>query len=80
MPMTRTYRDGRMLYDARYDRWTVWDLYAKPCPLHCGEAFDLKVGQHFLPCRIEMDCEWFIEFSNTKFYLHPDVSYWIRVR
>ncbi|WP_430734218.1 DUF5348 domain-containing protein [Fodinisporobacter ferrooxydans] len=39
-----------------------------------------KVGDDFLPCRIEMDSEWVVYFRNTRFRLHPKVSCWIRVR
>jgi hypothetical protein len=43
IPRSQTYREGRILYDARADRWDVWDVYAIPTPLHCGEAFEMKV-------------------------------------
>lgn len=78
--MTSQVRDGRLLYDAKYDCWEVWDAYPEPALVHCGEAFDLKVGDDFLPCRIEMDRQWIVYFRNTRFVLHPDMSYWIRVR
>ncbi|WP_083939749.1 DUF5348 domain-containing protein [Desulfoscipio gibsoniae] len=72
-------RDGRILYNVKTDRWDVWDVYSKPVALHCGECFEIKLGDHFLSCRIEMDSEWVIYLSNTRFHLHPKVSYWIRV-
>ncbi|MCZ8514741.1 DUF5348 domain-containing protein [Paenibacillus filicis] len=78
--MKRTGLDGRILYDAQTGRWKIWDAYVQPAAVHCGESFEMKVGDDFLPCRIEMDSEWVVYFHNTRFHLHPDVSYWIRVR
>lgn len=77
--MRSTKREGRILYCTQTDRWEIYDAYAKPAPLHCGESFEMKVGTDFLPCRIELDHDWVVHFSNTKFHLHPSVSYWIRV-
>jgi hypothetical protein len=70
---------GRLLYCNETDRWKIYEAYAKPATVQCGESFELKVGAHFLPCRIEQDHEWVVHFSNTRFHLHPEVSYWIRV-
>ncbi|MFC4769818.1 DUF5348 domain-containing protein [Effusibacillus consociatus] len=67
------------MYCTRTDRWEIHDVYANPVPLHCGESFEMKVGTVFLPCRIELDHDWVIYFFNTRFHLHPEVSYWIRV-
>lgn len=64
MPIARSYRDGRILHDARNDRLEVWDIYTRPSSLYCGESFEMKVGQRFLPCRIEMDRERFIGSLN----------------
>jgi len=78
--MKQTYQEGRILYDLQTQRWEIWDAYANPMAIHCGESFEMKVGENFLPCRIEMDSEWVVYFQNTRFHLHPNVSYWIRVR
>jgi len=77
--MRKAHKEGRILYDVRHNRWEMWDVYANPVSLHCGEAFEMKVGEQFMPCRIELDHEWVIYFRNTRFHLHPDVSYWVRV-
>jgi hypothetical protein len=78
--MKPTIRQGRILYDTQTGRWEVWDVYAQPAAVHCGESFEMKVGDDFLFCRIELDSEWVVHFRNTRFHLHPNVSYWIRVR
>jgi hypothetical protein len=79
MLMRQKIREGRLLYDTKCDHWEIWDAYPNPTAVSCGESFEIKVGDNFLPCRIEMDSNWVIYFRNTRFHLHPDVSYWIRV-
>jgi hypothetical protein len=79
-PMSRAIREGRLLFDADTERWEVWNVYNEPEAVHCGESFEKKVGNEFLPCRVEMDSDWYVIFRNTSFYLHPRISYWIRVR
>jgi hypothetical protein len=78
-PMKRALRHGRILYDALSERWEVWDVYSQPTAVHCGESFEMKICDDFLPCRIERDSEWVVYFRNTRFHLHPKVSYWIQV-
>lgn len=77
--MTCPARNGRMLYHAGRDRWEICDLFTRPVAVHCGETLTMKVGDHFLPCRIEMDTEWVVYFFGAKFHLHPEASYWIRM-
>jgi hypothetical protein len=72
-------KNGRLLYNERYDCWEVLDAYPKPVLVHCGEVYGLRVGEQFLPCRIELEEEWVIYVFQTRFILHPDVSYWVWV-
>lgn len=72
-------REGRLLYCKERNRWNVHDVYDKPAGMHCGECFEIQVGQSWLPCRIELDKEWFVIFSNsTIFHLHPKARYNVR--
>lgn len=54
-------REGNLFYDAesgRYDiRFGIESYYGG---LHCGECFDVKVKDVWVPVRIEMDEEWYL--------------------
>lgn len=54
-------REGTLFYDAesgRYDiRFGIESYYGG---LHCGECFDVKVEDTWIPVRIEMDDEWYL--------------------
>jgi hypothetical protein len=76
---TKMQREGRLLYCDQRERWNVHGVYDEPTGLHCGDCFEIQVGTSYLPCRIEMDREWFVIFTNsTAFYLHPKASYRVR--
>ncbi len=54
-------RVGNLFYDAesgRYDIRFGMDSYYEG--LHCGECFDVKVEDTWVPVRIEMDDEWYL--------------------
>ena len=72
-------RHGRLLYNAKYDCWEVWDAYPKPPLVHCGETYGLRLGERFVPYRIELETEWVAYICQIRFILHPGASYWIRV-
>jgi len=67
----------QLVYAYDIDRWTIvsdqstWEL-------HCGDSFWLKVDEHWLPCRIENDTDWYIIFANAQFYLKPKRSYLVK--
>ncbi len=56
-------REGKLFYDrksGRYDiRFGIESFYGG---LHCGECFDVKVKDAWIPVRIEMDKdkEWYL--------------------
>lgn len=54
-------REGNLFYDresGRYDiRFGIESFYGG---LHCGECFDVKVKDAWVPVRIEMDEEWYL--------------------
>jgi len=73
---TKMQREGRLLFCSQRNRWNVHGVYDKPIGLHCGECFEIQVGQSYLPCRIELDKEWYVVFSNsTIFHLSPKAIY-----
>ncbi len=54
-------RIGTLIYDpamGRYDiRFGIESYYGG---LHCGECFDAKVRDVWIPVRIEMDEDWYL--------------------
>lgn len=54
-------REGNLFYDAdmgRYDiRFGLEEYYGG---LHCGECFEVKVNQGWVPVRIEMSEDWYL--------------------
>ncbi len=57
----REKRVGALFYDkesGRYDiRFGLDSVYGG---LHCGDGFDLKVENTWVPARIEMEDEWYL--------------------
>lgn len=66
-----------ILYCQKTDRWQVHGLYTKPAALHCGEQFLLLVEGRYLPCRLELDKDWYVIFEDIRFYLHKRTRYQI---
>lgn len=54
-------REGNLFYDresGRYDiRFGLADFYGG---LHCGECFDVRVKDAWIPVRIEMAKDWYL--------------------
>ena len=54
-------REGNLFYDkesGRYDiRFGMESYYGG---LHCGECFDVKINDVWVPVRIEMDEDWYL--------------------
>ena len=54
-------REGNLFYDkesGRYDiRFGMESYYAG---LHCGECFEVKINDVWVPVRIEMDEDWYL--------------------
>lgn len=52
---------GNLFYDAKSGRYDIrfgMDFYYEG--LLCGECFDVKVEDTWVPVRIEMDDEWYL--------------------
>ena len=54
-------REGKLFYDkesGRYDiRFGMESYYGG---LHCGECFEVKINDVWVPVRIEMDEDWYL--------------------
>ena len=54
-------REGNLFYDkesGRYDiRFGMESYYGG---LHCGECFEVKINEVWVPVRIEMDEDWYL--------------------
>ena len=54
-------REGNLFYDkesGRYDiRFGMESYYGG---LHCGECFEVKINDVWVPVRIEMDDDWYL--------------------
>ena len=54
-------REGNLFYDkesGRYDiRYGMESYYGG---LHCGECFEVKINDVWVPVRIEMDEDWYL--------------------
>jgi hypothetical protein len=57
-------RDVEMMYDPIQDRWIV-ELKGRTYGLHCGECFGLIIGLNQIPCRLELDNQWYIMMENV---------------
>mgnify|MGYP001293269962 CR=1 FL=1 len=67
--------DMRLKYCMEQDRWEAHSDGFYPIPMHCGEQFHIKVGDEYLPCRLELGKDWYIVFSDTRFFLDQKTSY-----
>lgn len=67
------------MYELRFHResrrWRVYDGLKLMYPLHCGDPLLFELGGSFHPGNIELDTEWYVTFSGTKFWLHTKVKY-----
>ncbi|WP_430734216.1 DUF5348 domain-containing protein [Fodinisporobacter ferrooxydans] len=76
--MTRTQKPGILVYCPAKERWQIQKI-DHSYDLHCGDCFEIKVGYEYIPCRIELGCEWLLYLRETRFYLHPKQKYEVKV-
>lgn len=68
-----------MFYDPDTDRWCVGqdgDSYG----LHCGECFEIYLGESAIPCRIEMDRDWYLIINGVSFNLRKSNRYLVNMK
>lgn len=67
-------RKVQMFYDPEFNHWRVV-LNGRSYGLSCGEVFEIYVGQQAIPCRIEMDRDWYLIIGGTSFNLRKSNKY-----
>lgn len=65
---------NEMKFDAGQDCWVV-NLRGQWYGLHCGEHFEIVLGGRNIPCRLELDLEWYIIMLDVTFYLRNRDTY-----
>jgi hypothetical protein len=74
--MKRQWSD--MIFDRDLGCWMVV-LGGHECMLYRGEWFDLSFGETSVPCRLEIDRQWYVVMRGMRFYLHPKETYKVEV-
>lgn len=67
---------SKMTYDVDGACWVV-HLSGGSGVVHCGECFELRIGDRGIPCRIELDREWYIIMREARFNLRKTDTYQI---
>ncbi len=60
-----------------FNCWMVV-LGGKEYMLHCGEWFDLSFGETSVPCRLELDRQWYVVMRGFDFICIRKKSIWLR--
>ena len=68
----------KMSYDKADDRWVV-DVGHGSCALHCGNFLEIRVGDKGIPCRIELDRDWYVVMQEARFYLRKKDTYQVEI-
>jgi hypothetical protein len=67
-------------YKLAYDRdGACWVAHMKEgsFTIRCGECFQIRVGDRGIPCRLELDRDWYVIMSEAKFNLRKKDIYLI---
>lgn len=65
-------------YNADSDRWFIEDD-GWTYELHCGDSFELYIGGKPIPCRLEMDKDWYVMMQDVSFNLRKKATYFIQM-
>lgn len=65
---------AEMFYDQTQNRWAI-ERKGRLYGLRCGECFELVIGSHSLPCRLELDSHWFVIVNNVRLNLRTQDTY-----
>jgi hypothetical protein len=76
MKLKRTWY--RMTYDQEGDRWIV-HVEGGLCTLHCGNFLEIRIGDRGIPCRLELDHEWYVVMQEARFYLRKKDTYQVEI-
>lgn len=58
--------------------WMV-HMEGKVFPMHCGEWMNMRIGDKGLPCRLELDRDWYVILGQTRFYLRKTDTYLVEL-
>lgn len=54
-------REGNLFYDKESGRYEIrFGMESYYGGLHCGECFEVKINDVWVPVRIEMDEDWYL--------------------
>ena len=54
-------REGNLFYDKESGRYDIrFGMESYSGGLHCGECFEVKTNDVWVPVRIEMDEDWYL--------------------
>lgn len=67
----------KVIYDSEYDGWVV-HIDGKSYGLHCGECMELRIGERSIPCRLELDRDWYVVMREATFNLRKKEIYQIQ--
>lgn len=74
--MKTTYK---LKYNKSTDRWNAITETKDDYSMHCGDMFQIVLGQTLISCRLEMDSDWYVISNGTKIKLHPKEEYKILI-
>jgi hypothetical protein len=67
----------KMTYDLECCCWVV-HIQGKTYRLHCGECMELRIGDRGVPCRLELDRDWYVIMREATFNLRKKEIYHIQ--
>ena len=63
-----------MTYNQETERWEI-HMDGWFSGVHCGECLTLRVGDQWIPCRMELDRDWYVIMKETQFTLRQKKVY-----
>ncbi|TVY07204.1 DUF5348 domain-containing protein [Paenibacillus cremeus] len=69
---------NKMTYDRDAACWVV-QLVGGVYGLHCGEFMEIRVGDRGIPCRLELDRDWYVVMREACFYLRKKDYYQVKI-
>jgi hypothetical protein len=67
----------KMTYDSEFGGWVV-HMQGQTYGLYCGECMELRIGDRPVPCRLELDRDWYVIMREATFYLRKKEFYQIQ--
>ncbi|MFM9279468.1 DUF5348 domain-containing protein [Paenibacillus jiagnxiensis] len=68
----------QMSFDEVGDRWIV-EAENEVLALHCGNFLEIRIGDQGIPCRIELDLDWYVIMQGARFDLRKKDTYQVEV-